>query len=657
MRQKIHSSNAARQRAYRLRNGIKSKPDIHRLNEWLKINKRDKAKTASRLREYNKRKRMQIPFVAFDGEGINTKQIAYQDDKKVVYKQIYTLLSASDGQYIEDWKNGLSTNRCLDFLLAYSGDSYLVGFGIGYDVTKILVDIGEFFLKILWEKQEVVWNDYHIKYIPNKIFIVKKGDRSITLYDVFGFFQKSFIKSLADWKIDCPKEIIEGKEQRGEFQAKNKAKIRKYNLIECQLLVELMNKLRNAMFEADFLPNQWYGAGAIASYILEANGIKYVNGTSENMIPYFLNAYYGGRNQVLQMGEFDKVWLHDINSAYPAAMLDLPVSLGKWYEAEPEHYPEQPNCLYEVEWKLPKDTIITPFPVRTKDKSIHWPQTGRGWYWYPEVDVAMWHYHKYIKIHRCFYFEAINNDKPFQFVKDYYDRRKAFIASDNDAQLVLKLGINAIYGKLAQSIGKQGSKPPYQNFFWSGLITSHTRASVFSLAMYNPGSIITFSTDGIASNKQLCSHSQEKNLGEWEVKEIENYFVLQSGVYDYTHNSERRFKSRGFSHRNVDYDELRRIWRKDGISGIYEYKENRLVSIGNGLRQDYALIGNWYEQEREIVFKPTSMDFDLPRFKYKQLRLRPPRNCGESLAYQMKVNWLNQESDFQEVENDLHIAM
>lgn len=664
---KKYVTSAARQKAYRERNEIKDMRrkrkcgNIERLKLWLETNDRsprDPAKLKIYTNNYRKRQRMKIPFIAFDGEGKTTKQIAAHQNGNPIYKQLYVLLTASDGQYIEDWKNGLKTTDCLDFLLRYAGENYCVGFGIGYDVTKMLCDLEPEAITWLWEYGEIFWEGYYLKYIPNKIFVVKRDDKQITLFDSFGFFQKPFIKSLKDWGIECPQEVIDGKEQRGNFQDKDKAKIRKYNLIECQLLVELMDKLRNAAYEANFLPTQWYGAGAIASYMLEINGIKYHTASPERMIPFFLNAYYGGRNQVLKMGEFDKsIWLHDINSAYPAAMKSLPSAIGEWYETEAIMW-NWPWCLYEIEWNLPKDTLITPFPVRKKDKSIHWPLRGSGWYWQPEVWEATKYYPQYIKIKRAFCFDpAVPDDKPFEFIGEYYEKRKEFLAQGNDAQLVLKLGINACYGKLAQSVGKHGSKPPYQDFFLSGFITSRTRASVFSLAMECPNKIIAFSTDGIASQVKLVDNDDEKSLGGWEVKQVDDYFILQSGVYTYRDNDETRFKSRGFSHKSVDYDELRKLWQRDGVLGVYDYKENRFMGIGNGLRQNFDLIGNWFEQERQIVFAPTSMEYGKWDRKLSYLQLTPPQYVGDSFAYEMKVNWLEHQADFDSVDNDLQSAL
>lgn len=660
-----------RKREYRARQTPEQKADgLERLLEWKKAHpnaiRSDAANKRSLAKQKQQRKdrRMEKPFIAFDGEGINTDEIQtyLRSDGDLngmpVYKQKYTLLTASDGKFIENWKHGLKTQECLDFLLSYIGEYYLVGFGIGYDITKILCsELTEEDLRRLWKTKKLCWRDYWITYIPNKRFTVSKDGRGITLYDTRAFFQKSFIKACEDWKIDVPDFIVAGKEARSVFKEKDKKQIRKYNLKECQMLVELMDKMRNSMNKVDIVPYQWYGVGAMAQVVMQDHYIKQHIETPVKMVPHFLEAYYGGRNQTMKLGEFaDDVFLHDINSAYPAAMVDLPSSIGKWYEARPKYY-DHPYTLYKVEWKLPKDVLITPFPVRKKG-SIYYPLSGTGLYWQDEVESAMKFYGKYITIKKVWKFQPVDKDaRPFAFYKEYYAQRQKFIKEGNDAQLVLKLALNAGYGKVAQSIGSQKFNPitketvfrvpAYQNYFWAGKITSKCRAQVFELAMRSPESVIAFATDGVAATRQLCEHSPVKALGAWEVKTVRDYFIAQTGVYTYKDGKVEKFKSRGFGYKSIDYEDLRQQWRKYGVYTHFNYTENRFIGIGVGLqRNHFDLIGCWIDVERAIKFIPMSMrthkdnDASIGGGANNVLQLYPPFDMGESEPYKMKQDWL-----------------
>lgn len=688
-RPKKYASQAERQKAYILRNGIdeaekkrnwrKENPsdDIERLHQW-KIDhpnhQRDYTKDTATKKRKRRDKRMTTPFIAFDGEGVNTNIIQTylrtkgDLDGMPVYRQNYVLLTSSEGKYIENWEDGLTTEQCLDFFLEHTGEYYLVGFGIGYDITKILhTGLSESDLRRLWKTGKVHWRDYWITYTPNKIFRVSKDGKGVTFYDTRAFFQKSFIKALEDWKFDVPDEIKKGKEARSTFNAKDKEQIRYYNLRECELLVELMNKMRNAMNTVGIVPYQWYGVGAMAQIVMQDNLIKQHIETPVDMVPIFLEAYYGGRNQTMKLGEFQgDVYLHDINSAYPDAMTRLSSSIGKWSDCKAKYY-DYPYTLYHLEWDLAQDTLITPFPVR-RQGNIYYPLKGSGTYWQPEVKAAMKYYSKYIKFKRTWFFEPMQPDiRPFGFYSDYYAQRQKFIAEGNDAQLVLKLALNAGYGKVAQSIGGRisidpltgtmtYSIPAFQNYYWAGMITSECRAKVFELAMIDPESVIAFATDGVAATKALTEHSQVKQLGAWEVKNVQDYFIAQTGVYTYRDGDVDKFKSRGFSYKSIDYEKLKAQWRTTGVDTVFNYTENRFIGIGVGLQRNHPeLIGCWIDVERKLIFTPQSMRIGNVSTQPKKgrskghsiIQLRPPFDMGISEPYAMKQNWLERIEDME----------
>ena len=688
-RKRKYATDAERRQAYILRHQIdenarkresahrNSTNDISRLLEW-KIqhpeHKYDRSKTRENAKisrkAISRQKRMNTPFIAFDGEGVTTNVIqgylksdSEDSNGMPVYRQLYVLLTASDGGYIENWKTGLTTVECLDFLLSYSGQNYLIGFGIGYDVTKILHELTAIEIAKLWKKKWVIWQDYNIEYIANKIFRVTKDGRSVTLYDTHAFFGKSFVNALTDWKIEIPVEIIKGKADRQNFSTKDRNAIKKYNLMECKLLVELMNKLRFAMNVIDAVPYQWYGVGALSQLIMTQNDVKRHIDTPIKMKPHFLEAYYGGRNQVLKIGEFDTdIFLHDINSAYPDAMTELPSSIGAWSETAAKFY-DYSYALYKLEWNLPLDVIITPFPVRSKG-NIYYPLKGTGTYWQPEVAAAMKYYRQYITIKKVWFFEPIEPDvRPFGFYRDYYKQRQEFLKQGNDAQLVLKLALNAGYGKLAQSIGGHISidsvsgqavynLPPFQNYFWAGMITSKCRAKVFELAMSCSDSVISFATDGVAATKQLIEHSVTKDLGCWEVKPVKNYFIAQTGVYTYRDADVEKFKTRGFGYKSIDYSELRKQWQTTGIYTSFSYNENRFIGIGNGLQRNQPeLIGCWIDCRRSLDFFPKSMRVSDEADNHI-VQLRPPFDMGESEPYKMKSTWLESAQD-RDAQDDL----
>ncbi len=215
-------------------------------------------------------------FIAVDGEGWNGR---------------YTLLACSAVEYDLYNPRGLSTKACLEYLSGWSikpGDA-MVGFGLSYDFENILRDIPEAdYIKLL-NNQEITYKNFILKnYIPRKFLEVQrvldsvneKGEnkkKTIFLQCTLGFFQTSFIKALEKFNIPIPPIIEEGKALRGEFHPKDLEFIKRYNRTELDLIIKLMNSLRDSGKEAfeviglkpNFTPRTWFGPGAWASNFLK----------------------------------------------------------------------------------------------------------------------------------------------------------------------------------------------------------------------------------------------------------------------------------------------------------------------------------------------------------------------------------------------------
>lgn len=641
MRTRIYSNGADRQKAYRERlkqYGISpdSRKRIDRLHEWKERNPGHKR---TRVRR----------FVGVDCEGTNIKGV-----------HTLTLIGDSQGNYVENYTaRGLSTKECLDFLIEAGGkNKIVVGYSFGYDVNMILKDFSFDNLCRIGQGLRAVQNFngdlYAVSWFPGKSFQVSivnpegKTIDSVTVYDVFGFFQKAFVKTCDEFNVITPEErkfIQEMKDSRADFKLSDKDKIRRYNHLECILLVRVMDSLRDSMRIADCIPQRWHGAGAIASTLLQKHEIDKKNYDEEKMMPYFLGAYFGGRIQPLQMGEFDNVIGHDIISAYPAVMQTLPSSVGTW-KATKTFKEKEKWSIYVVKWDI-KEGFIGPFPFRDNvggTRCINYPMKGAGVYWYPEVKAALKHYGKQIKILKGFYFRP-EEEGVFKWVSELYEARKKFKASsdpkERSAQLPIKLGINSLYGKTAQGIGFRGMKPKFQNFFWAGYITSETRARMFKLAMQKPEAIIAFATDGVFSTEKLAE--QGYNLGEWEVDNPEYLFLLKAGVYAFGKDFKGNKKTRGHFSKDVDFNALRKEWRKKGVHGKYTYKTTKFFGLKVSLAQDFDKWRKWIQVNRDINFMPSNLVPDAETMnsgKYQSIRLHSYSCEGFSLPYEPKGDWL-----------------
>jgi hypothetical protein len=113
---------------------------------------------------------------------------------------------------------------------------------------------------------------------------------------------------------------------------------------------------------------------------------------------------------------------------------------------------------------------------------------------------------------------------------------------------VIKLGINSVYGKTAQSVGGRTGRPPNTANPWvAGAITAGTRAQLLRAALKNPWAVIFFATDGIQSLEPLGVESKTKTFGEWEKDSLTAGVWIKPGVYAFSRIADGKAKYTGKS--------------------------------------------------------------------------------------------------------------
>lgn len=550
-----------------------------------------------RAAERGRRKRVgnARPFVGCDGEGAGTDSLGRQNYylMRIGERELYT-------------GEPLSTLECLDFICDApdSKHAILVGFSFGYDVTMILKDLpsarrehllrdkpqGEGLSRYTyWSGAKRQSDGFGIEYLKNNYFrvcrtklirtvvrtpeggleprefpVAVKGS-SRTIYETFGFFQTSFLKTLKAWNVgtvDERAEIEANKAERGAVAIDQRQ--REYCAMECRFLAEIMEQFRAVCLDpqVNIKPRTWNGAGKLSSALhdahdtITAGALQFrinimTKGREEEFLKMASAAYYGGRFEVMRTGAIPgPVYEADLHSAYPAAMQSLPcLDHGEWLVAYPEELErldparetfvaplkfrhsefcrlrrcERVNGYCEAcdpQWRQ----NVCGFPVRQKSGRLFWPIKGGGVYWSCEIAAAKrlgaqvryagpgWLYRK-----NC-------DCAPFPWVEGLYEARKVLGADMRGYPI--KLGINGLYGKLAQRIGN----PKYANLPWAGLITALTRAALCHAAALDPESVVMFATDGIFTTRPLPLDLGE-GLGQWEVKAHDRLFIVQPGIY------------------------------------------------------------------------------------------------------------------------------
>jgi hypothetical protein len=356
-------------------------------------------------------------------------------------------------------------------------------------------------------------------------------------------------------------------------------------------------------------PQRYDGAGAVAGTMLKNNAVKPhiapIESYPEAVQDAIMRAYYGGRVEVYHLGIFEDAYSYDIRSAYPSVARELPTSVGAWSHTT-RYQSRERWAIWRVEWEGIPPVGVTPFPYR-HDRRIDYPTAGTGWYYTREVAAARELYPGRITVKEGWVFRPVSAVKPFAFLDDVYAERLQAKRDGHAKEKVLKLGMNSVYGKLAQGIGYGNRPPAFRSFFLAGLITSETRAKLLHAAKNNKHSIIQFATDGIISKDSLPHLHVADELGAWEADTVKRIFVAQPGIYQIVrHDGTTENKSRGFFAREIDYNDLVLGWQRSGPYYVQRRPHTRFYGMGIALlRNDMSIRNRWIEEVRQLSLYPS----------------------------------------------------
>jgi DNA polymerase type B, organellar and viral len=594
---------------------------------------------------------LDVPIVAIDGEGYNSPDGDHH----------YDLIAAAGNEWEEHLSSEteLTPENIFEFLLSLPekhGKALFFIYGGSYDFNMWVKRMGDRALKRLATTGRTKWKHYRITWKPKReIFIqdvlsvtcniVHKGKnkgrhthkykRFIHIYDVIGFFQMSFVAALTDWKTtdqETIDRIASMKKQRGDFSEVEKTKILDYCLEECRLLVKLGEDFRKACNRADIKPHHWYGAGALASTLMRAYGVKnYITEAPEVKL-YQVHAYFGGRTEISYQGRMPNGgYQYDINSAYPTAIVDLPCLIhGKWefHTNSIDNFHKHKWGMWRVKWNT-HGKLWNPFPWRSQDGRIFYPDCGEGIYHTVEINSAIELFNDcVITVYEGWTWTPYCKHRPFSFVPEKAEYRLKLKTEQEPAAKPLKLGLNSLYGKMAQTLGKN---PPYQNFFWAGYITAATRAKLLDAIRYCSGTVYSVATDGLIASVEIDQLIVGTSLGTWEKTKIIQGFLVKPGVYKWLDDKAKwHYGTRGFTTEEAKWEELEEMWDRKQFMRNWEFPANRFIGLiqafhrGEGWREWFA---KWIEAPRRVSFHPTVMtrewSIGMDKIPYDQMHKAP----------------------------------
>jgi hypothetical protein len=396
------------------------------------------------------------------------------------------------------------------------------------------------------------------------------------------------------------------KGERGNLANVERETVERYALTECRYLAVMMTRLRTACNDAGIPLTSYYGAGSLAGGLIRAHGTaphRTSGGMPQPLAEAVAAAFVGGRFESAVHGPVRRpIHETDLSSAYPSAYLSLPcLACGTWVHGADT---TTDNILFRVAWSVPEGRW-GPFPMRTP--RLAYPLAGEGWVWGVELEAALQAFPTgTFEIKESWSYVTRCTHTPHEWVPERFRQRLAW--SKEQRGIVLKLALNAIYGKYAQMIG--GKPGPYTSLAWAGLITAQTRAKLLStLTLPNAGSIVAFATDAVLSLDDLGIGSPDKTLGGWESKppmQQGAFFVANGLVVPY--GDAERVRSRGYDTRVVAsaLPALEAAWDRDWTAASVELTKRQFVSAKSALKMgDWNLYGEWIDEVAVQTVDPT----------------------------------------------------
>ena len=438
-------------------------------------------------------------------------------------------------------------------------------------------------------------------YLGNKLHTTAHI-RIYDVFGFFQSSFSAVVKSMVDSGRATQEEadfIATMKDRRNQFARETIEQIKAYTTLELHLLAWMMEDLRTGFEKMGLRLRHWHGAGAAASALIESQKLKMHYGHdigASDISPQQTAAhhsYYGARIELLKQGFLAGGSLHvyDVASAYPAAMVEFPsLASGEWIQKQGKDPPvrsigelramlEAASCvsMFKIRYQFPtyeryhpdpRKAVFIPFyplPYRDKRGGILFPSSGEGWYMRDDALAAIAWLERFVpdfprvasKHHRMTAFEieeawifqpcheGRTNARPFDFIADrFLERRQIKEAAERTGRYdirekTIKLSLNSIYGKLAQSVGGDGGAPSVANPYYAAATTASCRRRLVEAALMDPHAIVFFATDGIVSTRPLDGLARVRrkgdavDLGDWEYFEADSGLFVMPGVYTY----------------------------------------------------------------------------------------------------------------------------
>ena len=383
--------------------------------------------------------------------------------------------------------------------------------------------------------------------------------RRIVVRDTGRAFAGGLESVIESWNPDLSgsqrEAIARGKAARAtHFVGWTPADLAEYSEAECVAHARVCRKLVDAIKDGAHVamrPSQLAGSGSVAAAALKHYGAPRRTDAHEDVVcdPLAQMTYFGGMIEAPVVGLLSEdVGGADINSAYPSKMINIPcmrAGHGAWVRSRGSA-PAGEIGHVQVTWDVSRSSTSTPpFIVRRKSGAVAQPLIGRRvWATLAEAQMAMKWFPGDVVAHQAYVWEpSCTCEPPLGFLAGLYDYRLSVKSSMellepgspeweelSCVEQAVKLIINSIYGKLAQSKNGLG---PYTNLHFASYVTGATRAQVREKTWEIEsagGTVVYQHTDSVLHVKHAVI-DEGKGLGKWGAeKPSKQFLIIQPGL-------------------------------------------------------------------------------------------------------------------------------
>lgn len=541
------------------------------------------------------------PYSAIDSSrsGGSLRTPTWRDGKRIVAFDFETTgsgdpfclsVSPSDSQSYcvtpEGDNTTLTTEQILSELARPKWARYMcMWFNIGFDAEVFISGLGAIHAQRLRIENETTlesgeFEGLTVKYIKGKLLEFKDDNKHVvTHYDIGNIVRGSLDNCAKEWLGVSKHDTVDVTQFSDPvYREENKKAIEYYARIDAQITRRLAEAVTEKAESLDIPMGRPVSTGYMASEFAR-DRLDSKPGIAQSWMQSMAwESYAGGRFEVYERGSVGDVAGPDINSAYPAVLAELPDpgSLD-WEKRTNAPIGDIRNADYgfvTVTLTTVEDRRILPFTEKIDDKVCypamreHTITTLLPTFLFALDNGYITDY----EIHNAALGHATENTKyPFSFIKDIYEERKELEANGRRfAGLMLKIALNSLYGKLAQTTLKQylleesvnlgdmdkekgetfmsiDGLPVLQrqeagsmfNPFLASYITGLTRLELHKTVVDSnlEENTILLATDCLMVEADAYENSNfEKHLGdtlgEWDYDYRGNAFVVGSGVYE-----------------------------------------------------------------------------------------------------------------------------